>query len=255
MRAGRRRLPGPPRDEPQQEVGERGALAVADRLRHRQALRGQPLGRGEVAPPVRDLGGARQHAGARGRALGAGQRQQPPQPLPGQGEVAAHDPERGQGRAQPQRGLAAGGLALPAPGARLGQPAQRQEQVGVLPLQPVQPGELLGTVQRRRRLLGQGQVVGRVPRAHGHDLLGLHQLVLGVLAQGLQQAVAGGPRRRRVGQHQRLVHQPGQQVQHVLPREAPVGPRRGPGPPPRPPPGSSPRRTPPGAGTAPARAR
>ena len=52
--------------------------------------------------------------------------------------------------------------------------------------------------------------------AHRAGLAGLQQPLLGVLAQRLQQAVALlGP--ARLGQHQRLVHQPREQVQH-LPR-------------------------------------
>ena len=90
----------------------------------------------------------------------------------------------------------------------------------MLPLQARQPRPVVVLRERRAGRLGQRQVVGGVPVAHGGRLAARRQPLLGVLAQRLQQPEAGGAVGRLVRHHQRLVHQAGEPVEHVRRRDA-----------------------------------
>ena len=128
--------------------------------------------------------------------------------------------------------------------------AQRGAQVVVLDL------EALGRLLRSRALselrvgaLGQREVPGAVAHLQGHDLLRLVQALARVLADDLEQPVAvlGAV---RLDRHQRLVRQPGEQVDDIAARDA-VAPAHALG-------GRQPerrRRTRPAGGRAPARRR
>ena len=156
------------------------------------------------------------------------QPQEPLQPAPGLAPrlAGAH---LGGGGEQLQAGGGARGVGGP--------PGERGAHALQLPAQP--PAGRVAAGVHAGRLRGdhgapQGEAPGAVAVAHRAGLSRLQEALPGVLAQRLQQAVAllGAA---ALGQHQRLVHQPREEVKHLAPRHRVAGP-----PPPRPPRGGSP---------------
>jgi hypothetical protein len=110
------------------------------------------------------------------------------------------------GRDQPKLGVA---------GALADTPLDRGPQVVVLGLEPADPGQLVAPDDPWLGCLGPGEAPVAVTRADRGRLTRVEQLLAGVLLDGLGQPVAR-PVARLVGDRQRLVHQPGQQVEHVV---------------------------------------
>jgi hypothetical protein len=136
-------------------------------------------------------------------------------PAPPLGEVAAHVPEPVQRARHPEQ---PGGVAAAA-----GRPLQRGGQVLVLPLQPVEPDGLLRLLELRPGALGELEEDVTVAVARSGLLSGLDEPLEGVLPDGGEHPVAGAPVGVRLGRHERVVHERGQRVQHVLRRQVRTG--------------------------------
>ena len=139
-------------------------------------------------------------------------------------QVAAREPEPGQGAGEAQALLDR--LRLRA----VQHPAQGGAAVVVLPLQAVEPPALGRALQLRLRRLGQRREAGQVAAVDGVRLPARREPLPGVLPQRLQQAEPGVALAVLLGDHQRAVDQPGQQVQDLAGRrERGARPPRPPG--------------------------
>ena len=199
--------------------GDGFARTVAERAVERRALGEQRLRAVRVGTGVEvDESGRgerpRPHRGGRGRKHGR-PRQRPLQPVAPLAPVHADEPEA------PQRADESERLLRPRRRGPLVQaPRERGAQVVVLGVEPLGPGAVLRPVQRRGGALRHRHEVGQVPVARRRRLARGEELLLGVLAQGLQQAVAGGAVRLLLHRDERLVHEPGQQVEHRVRADA-----------------------------------
>ena len=113
-------------------------------------------------------------------------RQELLQPLDGFIRAAMAIPERHQRGCQAQSQFGVPFL----PASALQRPGQRQAQVVQLDLQPLLDADLVWPADAFLQRLGQIEVILQVALAHGSGLPRLDQLLVGVLADGLQHAEA-----------------------------------------------------------------
>ena len=187
------------------EARPRRGSVVADLLRERQRLGRVRFRSFELARPDRDVGATVKRAcPKRGLAVparlhGARMRQL------GLGEATVRTPPAIKRRAE-----AYGELGLATQRA-----LDRRRQVGRLRVEELEELELATGLEMGAGLLGEGEEVVAVAGPHRFVLTGLCQPLEPVLAHGLEQAVAH-PGLGALGDHQRLVDQRSEQVEHVL---------------------------------------
>jgi hypothetical protein len=140
-----------------------------------------------------------------GRAIGVQveRRGEPAFALPG---VAVDLPEFPQAARQTQRGVGR---------SRRQAPGQRRAHVVVVALQLRQAGQLVSTAQVGVGAFHEVETPAGVPRAHGGFLVGFAQALDGVLANGVEQPVAGHAV-LLAHAHQRLIDELAQAIQNVV---------------------------------------
>jgi hypothetical protein len=92
-------------------------------------------------------------------------------------------------------------------------PVDGGAEIVVISFGPAQPHRLLGTAKQRFRLFGEPEKVFRVPTPNPLRRSGFPQALSGVAAKRLEHPETGGA--TASGNDQGLVHQVGEQFQHV----------------------------------------
>ena len=191
-----------------------------------QARLGVPRRRGRVARQhqlrARDQGRAVDGGGQAGRGPGlAFGGEETVEPLAAADESAARGPVRAQGRADPQPGF----------GVTAGQAAREHllhvVLIGIAPAEHADGGRPGGRDPGhadRGRVLQVPQEVVAQPALQLRGLARGREPLGRVLANGIEQPVPGLPEQFAVHDHQRLVHQRRDQVQHVTGQQVVPGP-------------------------------